>query len=108
MIHKHIIVKSGPHVLRKMTKTQVIKEIRDAGSWHGFLCGNRVNPAYIAEGWHLGMRADVTSETALRTLCDTFETGLKNDAAELEDYPHFYQIVTINWKTKKVKAKRFE
>lgn len=93
MIHKNIEIKSGKVRLRKMTKTQVRVEIRDHGWFHGFICGNRVNPAHIADGWHLGMRIDLNDVKLFDTQAADFETNLAVHAPELGQYPHFYQII---------------
>lgn len=93
MIHQNIEVKSGKHRLRKMTKTQVRVEIRDRGWFHGYICGNRVNPAHIADGWHLGMRIDVNDIKQFDTQADDFGTSMAVHTPELGQYPHFYQII---------------
>lgn len=93
MIHKNVEIKSGNVRLRKMTKTQVRVEIRDHGWFHGFICGNRVNPAHIAGGWHLGMRIDANDVKLFDTQASDFETSLTVHTPELGQYPHFYQII---------------
>jgi len=93
MIHNKIEVQSGKHRLRKMTKTQVRNSIRDEGRFNGFICGNRVHPAHIADGWHLGMRLDVDDIEQFETKVDSFETGLTVYQPELGQYPHYYQII---------------
>jgi hypothetical protein len=93
MIHKKIEIKSGNVRLRKMTKTQARVAIRDHGRFHGFICGNRVNPAHIADGWHLGMRIDANDVKLFDTQAADFETSLVIYTPELGQYPHFYQII---------------
>lgn len=93
MIHQMIEVKSGKYRLRKMTKTQVRVEIRDHGWFHGFICGNRVKSAHIADGWHLGTRIDVNDVQLFDTQAADFKTNLVVHTPEFGQYPHFYQII---------------
>lgn len=93
MIHNKIEVKSGACRLRKMTKTQVRKSIRDTGWFHGYICGNRVNPAHIAEGWRLGMRIDMNDIQQFEKQVRDFETSLNMYFPEQGQHPHYYQII---------------
>lgn len=93
MIHNLIEVKSGKHRLRKMTKTQVKVAIRDTGWFHGYLCGNRVNPSHIADGWNLGLKVDTNDIKQFETMADDFKTNLSVYTPDLGEYPHYYQII---------------
>lgn len=76
-----------------MTKTQVRNSIWDTGSFHGYICGNRVHPKHIADSWHLGMRIDVNDIQQFETQVSDFETSLTVYQPELGRYPHYYQII---------------
>lgn len=93
MKHNEIEITSGTHKLRKMTKTQVRKTIQNEGEFHGFICGNKVNPAHIAEGWHLGSPLDMNDLDEFEKYVDGFATGLVVYTPELGTYPHYYQII---------------
>lgn len=96
MIHNKIEVKSGNYQLQKMTKTQVRVAIKGGAPFHGFLCGNRVNPYHIADGWCLGMRIDPKDIDDFEQQVSDFETSLTVYTPELGQYPHFYQILEEN------------
>lgn len=96
MNHNKIEVKSGNFRLRKMTKTQVRNTIRDEGGFYGYICGNRVNPAHIADGWYLGMNIDVHDIEQFETQVNNFEMGLTVHQPELGQYPHYYQVIDID------------
>lgn len=49
----------------KQTKTQVLAEIKKHGQWTGYLAGNKVHPAHVTGGWHLGYYVTVKSKEEL-------------------------------------------
>lgn len=93
MIHNEIEIISGKYQLRKMTKTQVKKIIQNNNKFHGFICGNKVNPVHIAEGWHLGAEIDMNDTDEFEKYVKSFETGLVIYTPGLGQYAHYYQIV---------------
>lgn len=93
VIHKDIIQKSGDVTLKKFTKTQVRKEIKQNGNFHGYLCGNRVAPSHVADGWHLGVGINCDTIKEFETAVTQFEQSLNVYTPELGSYAHYYQIV---------------
>lgn len=103
MIHSEILVKSGKHTLQKLTKTQARNEIKKNGSFTGFLCGNRVNPSHIADGWYLGIETTCTTLPAFEQAVDQLELGLRMQGPELGTYAHYYKIVDAEMRNKKLR-----
>ncbi|WP_078598620.1 hypothetical protein [Evansella clarkii] len=92
-LNQAVILNSGGLTLQKVTKAQVRKVIREKGSFRGFICGNRVNPAHINDGWHLGMQFEAKNVRDFQERVDNFEVGLRVHTQGLGSYAHFYQIV---------------
>jgi len=88
-----IIVTSGTHQLRKLTKTQVCAVIRNTGSFDGYMCGNYVNPFHIAAGWHLGCAVAFTNTDEFEKFVEEFNTGLHVYSTELGRYAHYYERI---------------
>lgn len=103
MIHKEILVKSGSHTLQKLTKTQARNEIKNQGSFQGYLCGNRVNPAHIADGWHLGIETTCTTLEAFDQAVAQLERGLGIQGTELGTYAHYYKLVDDSERIKQLR-----
>lgn len=82
--------------LVKQTKAQVEATIRKGKHFKGYLCGNKVNPYHINNGWHLGYYIEVDSIDAFRKEVERFETSLWVYTPELGRYPHYYEIVDAN------------
>ncbi|MGX1195792.1 hypothetical protein [Metabacillus sp. SLBN-84] len=91
--HDKTEIRSGALSFRKLTKTQVRSVIRNSGWFHGYLCGNRVNPSHLADGWNLGMKIDTNDLKQFETMVDDFQTNLSINTPDLGQYPHFYEIV---------------
>ena len=77
--------------LKKMTKREVKKQIRETGAFTGYLCGNKVNPFHVNDGWHLGMHVTETSVESLDDTIERFETGLRLHTPQIGTYCHFYK-----------------
>lgn len=93
MIHGLHTIKSGKYELQKRTKTQVRNIIRDEGEFNGFICGNKVNPWHIADGWRLGVHINPKTIDQFENSVEKFETGLRVYTPELGEYAHYYRIV---------------
>lgn len=91
--HNDIIVQSGEHTLQKHTKPQVKKIIETEGQFKGYLCGNRVNPHHISDGWGLGYYIELDSVEKLESARESFETGLQVYTPDLGSYAHYYRII---------------
>lgn len=90
------VVRSGKYVLEKKTKTQVRKIINEKGVFKGFICGNKVNPFHLADGWGLGAHIVFENVDEFNEYVERFETGLNVYTPELGTYPHYYQIIEEN------------
>lgn len=90
------IVNSGEYALLKLTKPQVKNIIKRDGLFHGFMCGNNVNPFHIVEGWRLGSEFKVKSIDAFENQIKQLELGLTVYTPELGTYSHYYQIINEN------------
>lgn len=86
-------IQSGEKLLEKLTKTQVHKHIKETGSFKGYMCGNKVNPAHIADGWHLGFYVECDNIESFNQEFEKFDLGLHVYTPELGTYPHYYRIV---------------
>lgn len=93
MIQGGMLVTSGKYRLQKRTRSQVRAIIRKEGKFDGFMCGNKVNPTHIADGWHLGYRLTVNNLDDFENNVEKFETGLRVYTPELGAYAHFYRII---------------
>lgn len=105
VIHKKILIKSGVHTLQKLTKTQARKIIETTGQFHGYLCGNRVRSAHIADGLKLGVEINETSIKGLDDAVVRFEKSLNEHMQVAGTYAHFYQIVDAEVRNKELRTK---
>lgn len=87
------LVRSGKYLLEKKTKTQVRKIIREEGIFKGFMCGNKVNPYHLADGWGLGTHVVFEDVNEFNKYVENFELGINVYTPELGTYPHYYQII---------------
>lgn len=102
MIQNLTIVNSGKYKLQKRTKAQVKKIIREEGKFDGFMCGNRVNPSHIADGWHLGVKIDPKTVDQFEDNVKELETGLNIYTPELGQYAHYYQVLEVKTEKERV------
>jgi hypothetical protein len=45
--------------MQPINKHSVLKLVRQAGGWSGFIAPNKVNSFHINGGWHIGMRITI-------------------------------------------------
>lgn len=75
--------------MKKLTKTQVKKIIRDTGKWAGYIVPCKVNTFHIVGGWGLGMKVEFTDLEEMEKTLNSFT--YYNCNSELGNYVAFYQ-----------------
>lgn len=86
-------ITSGQHKLKKLTKAGVTRLVRDTGWFHGYICGNKVDPKHLSDKRGLSMRVDTNSLVDLQVIIDEFEVELRVFTPELGSGLHYYHIV---------------
>lgn len=61
--------------MQPVHKASLLKQVRKAGVWEGYMAPNKVNSAHITGGWHIG-------------------TGIRIELAAMHDRPAKYVVTT--------------